>query len=305
MDEYRGHKNSKCKSPMIPIGLAWKKNMEISLVHMCKNCKKLDVNRIAGDDNTAMLEGVYQTSLRLSPEVARIMEDQGIQLILQDEYPALRATLYGKDRTLEDYYKQFKSGLEGIALDIDDTICATQVFWAKYLLEEFGNPEGISPEELVRKYSYVNKVPYFGKQENQWVEADIACNETKLSLPVVEGAGEIVREIDKIIPIACYISTRPTRVTSGTNAWLRKSGFPDAPSFLMPDRIRLQGWGVKNGMEWKARVLECLYPNIIGILDDNSELLRFLDSGYKGKVFLVPSSGIDYKSLKDIKDYLR
>ncbi len=41
-----------------------------------------------------------------------------------------------------------------------------------------------------------------------------------------------------------------------------------------------------NGHEWKAKILKELYPKVLGIIDDNSKLLQFLDPDYKGTVFM-------------------
>jgi len=37
---------------MKPVGLTFKKDGEIMIVHQCLNCNKISRNRIAGDDNT-------------------------------------------------------------------------------------------------------------------------------------------------------------------------------------------------------------------------------------------------------------
>jgi len=41
-----------------------------------------------------------------------------------------------------------------------------------------------------------------------------------------------------------------------------------------------------NGNEWKAKILEELYPKVLGIIDDNAKLLQFLNPNYKGVVFM-------------------
>lgn len=54
-----------------------------------------------------------------------------------------------------------------------------------------------------------------------------------------------------------------------------------APVICRPNEI-VHG----NGNEWKAKVLQELYPRVLGIIDDNAKLLQFLNLDYKGKVFM-------------------
>ena len=48
-----------------------------------------------------------------------------------------------------------------------------------------------------------------------------------------------------------------------------------------------------DGNKWKAGILQELYPQIIGIIDDNAKLLEFLDKDYKGMVFLYDHHNSD------------
>ncbi len=78
-----------------------------------------------------------------------------------------------------------------------------------------------------------------------------------------------------------YITIRPEGVLEGTKNWLKTHSFPLAPVICRPNDI-----AHSDGNEWKAKILEKLYPQVLGIIDDNAKLLQFLSPSYKGKVFL-------------------
>ena len=55
MDFQSGDRRSVCKSAMEPVAVWVKPNGEWSIVHRCSQCGALRANRIAGDDNEALL----------------------------------------------------------------------------------------------------------------------------------------------------------------------------------------------------------------------------------------------------------
>lgn len=46
-----GDRKSNCLGLMKPVGLAFKKDGEIMIMHKCQKCESLSKNRIAGDDD--------------------------------------------------------------------------------------------------------------------------------------------------------------------------------------------------------------------------------------------------------------
>ena len=62
---------------------------------------------------------------------------------------------------------------------------------------------------------------------------------------------------------------------------MKKHNFPLAPVICRPNELAHD-----KGNEWKAKILEELYPKVLGIIDDNAKLLQFLNPGYQGKVFM-------------------
>ena len=70
-----------------------------------------------------------------------------------------------------------------LALDIDETIAMTNVYWAEYHIKTYGNPESLTAEEIIRKYRFVKDVPYWDmKEAKEWVETQIDSNEAKLNI---------------------------------------------------------------------------------------------------------------------------
>jgi hypothetical protein len=174
----------------------------------------------------------------------------------------------------------------GIAVDIDETLSWTIGYWVQEMQKKFGNPENLTVKEMIEKYRYTQNVPYWQHSEALvWVDEKINSNETQENLPLIEGSSEYLNKINKIIPIVAYITIRPERVLAGTKNWLKKHNFPEAPIICRPDDI-VHG----NGSEWKAKILEKLYPNVLGIIDDNAKLLESLNKDYPGKVFLYDHS---------------
>ncbi|MGV8171822.1 MAG: hypothetical protein ACP5OA_03970 [Candidatus Woesearchaeota archaeon] len=171
---------------------------------------------------------------------------------------------------------------EGLALDIDETLSYTIGYWVSEMQRLFGNPENLSVDEIVEKYRYAQNVPYWQTPEAlAWTEAQRNSDGLQTRLPLIKDADLYVRKINEIVPIVAYISIRPEIVINGTKTWLDMYGFPKAPIICRP-----KGVPIEYGSEWKARVLEKLYPKVVGIIDDNSSVLKFLDKDYKGVIFL-------------------
>ncbi|MFH0701019.1 MAG: RNHCP domain-containing protein [Candidatus Woesearchaeota archaeon] len=96
IDNRTGHVNSTCKSLMAPVGLMWKSEGEISLVHLCLGCETIDYNRIAGDDNPEMILGIYQASANIEDKLVGLLSAQRITLILPEEEYMVRVRLFGQ-----------------------------------------------------------------------------------------------------------------------------------------------------------------------------------------------------------------
>lgn len=184
---------------------------------------------------------------------------------------------------LTNVQKQLLSrNIQGLALDIDETLSLTINYLIEGLQKNFGNPENLSISEVIEKYRFTHNVPYWQtKDALDWLDKARKSNKLQENLPLIENSNKLVEKISKIIPISAYITIRSESVIPGTKIWLKKHGFPDVPVIAKPDKLPIE-----EGSKWKAQVLLSLYPNVVGIIDDNPSIIEFLPSEYKGYIFL-------------------
>lgn len=95
VDNDKGDRQSECRGGMQPIGLTLKHEGfgrvgELMLVHECRGCDKLSINRIARDDYEDEILSVFEQSLKLNPER---FTRQDIELL--DESDEIHRQLYG------------------------------------------------------------------------------------------------------------------------------------------------------------------------------------------------------------------
>jgi predicted AAA+ superfamily ATPase len=162
------------------------------------------------------------------------------------------------------------------------------------LMKQFGNPENLTLEEIIEKYKHSDKVPYWqGKECDLLIDKILTDEKIQKDLPLIKNANSLVNKVDKIIPVVSYITIRPRAIFEITKQWLNKNNFPKAPVILKPRNIDR-----KIGTKWKAKVLEYLYPEVVGIVDDNPSLVKNLSKSYKGTVFLYDHSETERKDIK-------
>lgn len=178
----------------------------------------------------------------------------------------------------------------GIALDIDDTLSATVVCWMKELQKEFGNPEGLTAEEMISKYRYTHFVPYWDYNKMQaWIdEKNIAGGICYQEFTLIEDSHHYVSKIDKILPISCYITARPENCIENTRIWLDKHGFPQKPILAKPTHLNYE-----ESHNWKADTLVSLYPTVTGLVDDNVSIINQLPADYAGTIFLYSHDALE------------
>ena len=184
-----------------------------------------------------------------------------------------------------------KGKTEGIAVDIDETLSFTLNNWFPRLQEELGNPEGLTTSQLIKKYRYVQNVPYWHTPEVfEWVVKNVYDDALQEKLEVIGEADKYLPQLNKIVPVVAYISNRPVEVRKGTQTWLDKHGFPKAPLLMRPNYIH---YSLANN--WKATVLDFLYPQVKGYVDDNYNVLEHLPKNYQGHIFLYDMKEHDSK----------
>ena len=170
----------------------------------------------------------------------------------------------------------------GLAVDIDEVLSWTTGDWTEMMQTKFGNPENLSVREMVKKYRYTQNVPYWQHAEAlRWTEEQIYSSEAYSGLSLIEGSDLYLNKINDIVPVAAYITIWPENVSEGTLAWFKKHNFPAAPFIFKP-----AGIAHGDGNKWKAQLLNDLWPDILGIIDDNVKLPQALGKAYPGRVFL-------------------
>lgn len=184
----------------------------------------------------------------------------------------------------------------GLGCDVDDTLASSVEQWFISLQDKFGNPEKLSPQEMVQKYRYTQNVPCWQTpQALDHIKMLLNSNNFQGSFSVIEGAPKAMAEIYQIKPIKLYITIRPESVAQGTALWLRGANFPHAEILALPPDIPFE-----KADEWKAQVLEYLYPEIEGMIDNSGHIVKALNSSYRGKFFLfghttVPRQDLDIR----------
>jgi len=78
----------------------------------------------------------------------------------------------------------------GLALDIDNTLSASNIHWAKELERLYGNPTGMTPEELCEKYMLSSHVPHWKEspEAQEWMEQARRSPEIHHEYPLIENA---------------------------------------------------------------------------------------------------------------------
>lgn len=176
-------------------------------------------------------------------------------------------------------------GITGLALDIDETLSFTIGFLIEELIKKLGNPENLTVKEIAEKYRHTDNIPYWQNDEAEEILNKINDSaESFKELPLIENSNKTVLEINKIIPIVSYITVRRTSAFESTKFWLKKHSFPKATIITRPNNLSR-----RDGNKWKAKVLEYLYPQVVGIVDDNTGLSPFFSKKYKGIVYVYGS----------------
>ena len=71
-----GDRASSCKGVMDPIGVWVRKNGEWAIIHRCRTCGVLSSNRIAADDNPALLMSIAVKPLAMPPFPLGLLENK-------------------------------------------------------------------------------------------------------------------------------------------------------------------------------------------------------------------------------------
>ena len=106
MDLFKvGDRLSACKEPMRPVGLTHKRSRnkyatqifgELMLVHQCVGCEAISINRIAADDVSDVILGVFETSASISPMLLQTIAQNKIDFLSEESNDLVYRQLYGE-----------------------------------------------------------------------------------------------------------------------------------------------------------------------------------------------------------------
>ena len=107
-----GDRLSACKDIMVPVGLTLKRRKdkfsqyshgELMLVHHCRGCKGLSINRIAADDDPEMVMQVFETRFKNQNQLDEGYRRSGIHLLKNVDRPLVQTGLFGSYAELCDH----------------------------------------------------------------------------------------------------------------------------------------------------------------------------------------------------------
>lgn len=100
-----GDRKATCHGLMEPVGLTFKeegqdkyghkKRGELMLIHLCKKCGDISINRIAGDDDEKTLLENFNNSLRNSAELNDKIKKQNLIISGKNDEKEIRTQLFG------------------------------------------------------------------------------------------------------------------------------------------------------------------------------------------------------------------
>ncbi len=179
-------------------------------------------------------------------------------------------------------------GVNEVAIDIDDTTHTTHVFFAQQLVAEFGNPFGMTVEEIA--WQFIGRLAAYWKPHvspevfaliKERVKYMATSNEMQLRIPLVNGAREGVEKLVKLGFETPYITDRPETIRPGTERSLTESGLPWAS-------LTMRSLDAKSaGSAWKAPEIMKRERPLLAIVDNSRSLPQeLLKLGYAGYIFL-------------------
>ena len=107
LDLYKaGDRLSACKSRMRPMALTLKKTGkkyyhsnqgEMMLIHLCDECGKLSINRIAADDDIETVLEIFERSRKLDANMKSLLARAGITILEVEDGHLVRERLMGRN----------------------------------------------------------------------------------------------------------------------------------------------------------------------------------------------------------------
>ncbi len=105
LDQFEaGDRLSACKARMRPVGLTFKQiakkyaghsSGELMLVHLCEDCGKVSINRIAADDDGSTILAVLERSTGLDADITNRLAQDGVTPLSTDQIDLVQQCLFG------------------------------------------------------------------------------------------------------------------------------------------------------------------------------------------------------------------
>lgn len=100
-----GDRLSACKGLMKPVGITGKHSLkkygslpgELMLVHVCLECGKISINRIACDDDADVIFECFEQSLQMPAGLGSRLEAGGVELLGKDKRELVILRLFGRN----------------------------------------------------------------------------------------------------------------------------------------------------------------------------------------------------------------
>lgn len=104
-DKVSGDRAADCQGDMKPVGLTVKqvgkdkygkaRQGELMLIHICTKCGKISINRLAGDDDTALTMDLLRP-IHMTAEEKKSVKKSGIKILSPRNEAAVKTQLFGK-----------------------------------------------------------------------------------------------------------------------------------------------------------------------------------------------------------------
>jgi ribosome biogenesis GTPase len=106
VDTKPGNRAATCHAQMQPVALTFKRSGtdkygrersgDVMIVHLCKGCRSININRIAADDSSHRIFEVFQNSMALDHGLHETMHNGGVNILQIEDAIRLQNAIYGK-----------------------------------------------------------------------------------------------------------------------------------------------------------------------------------------------------------------
>ncbi|MCA9478394.1 MAG: hypothetical protein KC535_04565 [Nanoarchaeota archaeon] len=179
----------------------------------------------------------------------------------------------------------------GVACDLDDVLMNTKPFLFSHFKSLFGSI--YSPEVLYFLYHTPSRNPEWDTPEKRAIiEEHLNRPELYRDIPLLKESKRTLLELQKNELFNSYITARPHVLDKVTKSYLKSQELPDLP---LVSRYFPNKYHQSNG-QWKATVLDKLFPKVRGIIDNGTDLFNQLErTKYPGFMILFGEETLPFQ----------